>query len=123
MKKFKQIDFLLSCALIIGSVGWGLVTFDERFLIGYFVVGGWQVISMIVHAINGWFCQKGSSRYKYHWAVSIITIVAMLGFVLYPLLIIFFPLLFLSPFMAIWYTSLCYDETYIKMSRPMELLK
>ena len=123
MRKFKQTDFLVNWVLIVACVGWGFVTFDERFLIGYFVVGGWQVISMIVHAINGWFCEKGTARLNYHWTVLVIVAIALLGWAIPPLLIIYFPLLFMSPFMAIWYTSLCYDETYNKMKRPMELLK
>ena len=123
MKKYKQIDTWMNGALIVGSIGWGFVTFDERFLLGYFVVGGWQVVSMIVHAINGWFCEKGSNRYNYQIATLIIVMISALGFVVYPLLIIFFLLLFISPFMAIWYTSLCYNETYVKMQRPMALLK
>ena len=123
MKKFKQADVLISGVLIIASIGWAFTTYDERFFVGYFVVGGWQVVSMIVHTVMDWFCEKGTARSNYQWTVFLIIIVALLGFVIYPLLIIYFLLLFLSPFMAIWYTWLCYNETYVKMRRPMALLK
>ena len=123
MKKFKQTDVLISGVLIIASLGWAFTTYDDRFFVGYFVVGGWQVISMLVHAFMGWFSERGSKRFNYQVTVLVIIIIALLGFVVYPLLIIYFPLLFLSPFMALWYTWLCYNETYVKMQRPMALLK
>ncbi len=124
MKKLKQIDAWVSIVLIAGFTTWSLVRLDDTFIIGYFVVGGWQLLSMIVHAINGWFCEKGSRRYHYQWVVTIALLLAALGFVIYPLLfIVLVPLLFLAPTMAVWYTWLCYQEVYKKMRRPMELLK
>jgi hypothetical protein len=128
MKKFKQADLLISLVLIVASIGRGLVTFDGRFIIGYFVVGGWQVISMTVHVVMGWFCKKGTARASYQWAVLFIGLITLLGWMIPVLLFIIvlfilFPLLFLSPLMATWYTWLCYEETYIKMKRPMALLK
>jgi hypothetical protein len=46
------------------------------------------------------------------------------GGLLYPLLwIVMITLLFAAPFMAIYYTWLCYDEVYVKMQRPLAALK
>ena len=123
MKKFKQIDFLISCLLIVSSIVWAFVTLDYRFLVGYFVVGGWQLISMLVHVFMDWFSEKGTKRFNYQVAVLAIIIIGSLGFLISPLLVIYFPLLFLSPFMAAWYAWLCYNETYVKMQRPMAFLK
>jgi len=124
MKRFKQIDTWVSAALIVGFTVWALIKFDHTFLIGYFVVGGWQVISMIVHSINGWFCEKGSRRYNYQWAVASIFLIAALGLIVYPVLfVLLFALIFLAPLMATWYTWLCYQEVYIKMQRPLAMLK
>ena len=124
MKRVKQIDTGVSATLIVGFVIWALLTFDHTFIIGYFVVGGWQVMSMIVHGINSWFCEKGSRRYHYQWVVASIFILAALGLVVYPVLfVLLFALMFLAPFMAAWYTWLCYQEVYIKMQRPIALLK
>jgi hypothetical protein len=95
-----------------------------QFLLGYFVVGGWQVISMIVHAANGWFTEGGSKRYTYHWIVVITFMIVLLGFAIYPILIyLLFMLLFVSPFMAVYYTWLCFDEVRKMNQRPLALLK
>ncbi len=123
MKKFKLFDVWGSIILIAGFTVVSLVRLDATFLTGYFIVGGWQVISMLVHAINGWFCERGSKRYNYHCIVAITIVVTLSGFAIYPLLFIFVPLLFVAPFMAIWYCCLCYEEVYVKMQRPLSLLK
>ncbi|MDN3657714.1 hypothetical protein QWZ08_18825 [Ferruginibacter paludis] len=120
MKSIMKIDFRISSCLIIFFT---IVTLlkterpivDLNFLTGYFVVGGWQVISMIVHALNHWFTYNKGKRYAYHW-ITFISIVTMpLGSVVI--------LVFTAPFMAIWYTWICYEEVYIKMQRPLALLK
>ncbi len=50
MKKFKKIDAWVSAVLIIGFAVPSFINQDATFIIGYFVVGGWQVISMLLHA-------------------------------------------------------------------------
>ena len=114
MKTFKRIDLLISILLIvIFSV---LCIIDLEYLfIGYVVVGGWQVISMLVHVWNRWFNATGSRRFVYHW-ITIISLVTMpIGS--------FWILLFTAPFMAVYYTWICYDEVYVKMQRPLAMLK
>ncbi len=125
MKKFKKIDVVVSILLIVASVVWACVqpNYDFDFLLGYFVVGAWQITSMIVHAISGWFCEKGSSRYYYHRLVFGIFVITVFGIVFPYLLVIFYLLLFFAPVMAVWYTCMCGYELYEKMKRPMALLK
>ena len=124
MKKFKLYDTWISILLIVGFTIVSLVKLDYTFIIGYFVVGGWQVISMIVHAINSWFTKKGSVRYNYHYLVAIIFLLAAVGLLAHALLIVVLPiLLFTAPIMAIYYTLLCYTEVYEKMQRPLAILK
>ncbi|HRD58182.1 MAG TPA: hypothetical protein PK504_09040 [Ferruginibacter sp.] len=124
MKAFKTFDYRMSIALIIASFVFSIITLDERFLLGYFITGGWQIISMVVHQANGWFTQKGSNRIKYHIAVLLIVVTALLAFalpvILLPLLLI---LLFAAPIMALYYTHICYNELHVKMQRPASLLK
>ena len=124
MKKFKRIDFWISCILITMFLVLSLIKMDETFIIGYFVVGGWQVISMIIHAVNNWFTQKGGARHSYHWTVFWLFILTGTCFFI-PVIILFilFPMLFAAPFMALYYTWLCYNEVYVKMKRPIEILK
>jgi hypothetical protein len=78
------------------------------------VVGGWQVISMIVHAFTGYFTKIWGRRFIYHWGVVI-----MLG--LFPFTM--WVLVYIAPLMAIYYAWLCYEETFVLLKRPMELLK
>ena len=63
MKTFKKTDFWISCLLITGFIIASLIRMDSTLIIGYFTVGGWHVISMVVHSLNRWFTEKGSARY------------------------------------------------------------
>ena len=111
MKTFKMIDGFISIILIIFFAISSLVNLNNTFLAGYLIVGAWQVISMITHAINGWFVEKGSKRYKYHWFVTITLVVVLLGFAISPILIyLLFTLVFISPLMAVFYTYMCFSE-------------
>jgi hypothetical protein len=115
MKKFKIIDFWISIVLIMIFTMVSIINGDFTFLIGYLVVGAWQVISMIVHIYAGLFIHKAGARYIYHW----ITLIALITIPIGSYLI----LLFTAPFMAVYYTYLCYRETYVKMKRPLSILK
>jgi hypothetical protein len=115
MKQFKIIDFWGSCLLIAGFTIASVINRDFTFLIGYLVVGGYQVVSMIVHLAAGSFIYKGGARYYYNWVTLITLLTIPLGS--------FWILLFVAPFMAMYYTWICYEETYIKMQRPLALLK
>ena len=124
MKQFKIIDFWISVTLIVCFTIAGITRGGITFFYGYFIVGGWQLISMIVHFINHWFCNIGSTRYIYHWVVAITIFCTVLGLVVYIFLYIILGVLILAaPVMAIFYTWMCYNETYIKMKRPLALLK
>ena len=115
MRNFKTTDLFISIALIVGFTIYCLIKQDESILIAYFVVGGWQVISMLVHAYNKWFSGKGSARYIYHW-IAFISVVTMPAGSVWILAVA-------APFMAVYYAWLCYQEVYVKMRRPMALLK
>ena len=115
MKQFKIIDFWISCILITVFAIASIFNGDYTFLIGYIVVGSWQVISMIVHLVTRTFIYKRGSRYVYNW----VTLISLLTMPIGSYIILFFA----APFMAVYYTWICYDETYVKMQRPLALLK
>ncbi|MEO6491131.1 MAG: hypothetical protein ABIO04_14410 [Ferruginibacter sp.] len=115
MKMFKQVDLWISCILIMSFTVAGLLKMDETFIIGYFVVGGWQVISMAIHAFNHWFTQRKGVRRIYHWITAISLLTMPAGS--------FWILLFTAPFMAMYYAWICYIEVYVKLQRPITLLK
>jgi hypothetical protein len=115
MKKFKKIDTWISIILITGFAIATIIRRDYTFIIGYFVVGGWQVISMLVHASFRCFTEKKSIRYGYHWITAISLLTMPFGS--------FWILLFTAPFMAVFYTWMCFDEVRKMNQRPLALLK
>ena len=115
MKKFKKIDTWISIILITVFAIATIINRDYTFIIGYFVIGGWQVISMLVHVYNHSFTEKKGSRYIYHWIAFIAVLTMPVGS--------FFILLFTAPFMVIFYTWLCFDEVRKMNQRPLALLK
>ncbi len=124
MKKFKKTDCFISSLLIAGFTVMSFVNMDCTFIIGYFVVGGWQVLSMIVHAAFGWFTNGYSYRSIYQYLVLGIIVMALLGLIIKPFLFILaFPLLFAAPVMAIYYTWICYYELNTIMKRPLSYVK
>lgn len=124
MKKYKQADCFISILLIAGFTVMSFVNRDDTFIIGYFVVGGWQLISMVVHAVFGWFTAKYTRRYVYQFIVLGIVLMAFSGlFMEYFLILLAFPLLFAAPFMAMYYTLICYKELNTLTKRPLSYLK
>lgn len=115
MKKFKRIDAIISLVLITVFAIATIINRDNTFIIGYFVVGGWQVISMLVHAYYKCFTQKKSSRYVYHWITLISLLTMPVGSI--------FILLFIAPIMAVYYTGLCFAEVKRMNMRPLAILK
>jgi hypothetical protein len=115
MKKFKEVDTWISIILITGFAIASIINRDYTFLLGYFVVGGWQVISMLVHVYHHSFTEKKGIRRNYHWVTFISLITMPIGS--------FWILLFTAPFMAIFYTWLCYDEVRKMNRRPLAILK
>lgn len=129
MKKFKIVDCWVSAILITGSFIYGFISRNFNFIAGYFIVGGWQLISIATHYLTDTFIGKARNNYTklIGWAtVSLFSlfIVALAWEPLYGLLLIALLLvLIISPLMAIYYTYLCFEETYMKMKRPLALLK
>lgn len=122
MENFKTIDFwvnvlLIACFILLKIPACikegGLL--NNQLLEGYFIVGSWQVISMIIHVVNSSFIKKWGARFVYSWISLLAIITIPVGS--------FWVLVFTAPFMAIYYTCICYQETYVKMKRPMDLLK
>ena len=131
MRKFKIIDVFISIALIVVLTILSIVKADYRFIYSYFIVGAWQVISVIIHAANGWFTKKGEYRFNYQrWVLVLVTgmlLMVAVYFIAPEGLMFFFPLLvFLlvaAPFLAVYYTYLCIAELAILSQRPLSQLK
>jgi hypothetical protein len=123
MKNFKQIDNWISTLLMVAALLTSLIRRDESFILWYFIVGAWQIISMLTHVYTG-MVPKHSARAIYHSIVVVTLILAIIGvlvhYILYAVLMI---LLFAAPFMAIYYTILGFDESKKWYTRPLSILK
>ena len=131
MKTFKLADALISTVLIIVAAGIGFAYGNEYIFYCYFIVGGWQVISMIIHEINKWFVPEGSVRRLYHrvvvWMIIVFIIWAFTGYILsetfgHYILVYLYLLLVFTPVMAIFYTTLCFIEWKKSHAKPMAKL-
>jgi hypothetical protein len=122
MKTFKLIDYWLQ----ITAISLSLLLFVAGiipFYYAYFIVGGIQLLSMLVHEAAHFFVSAHTARRKYHNIAYIIVACMILGTWIAPFLYIFFPMFFLAPFMAAYYLRMCYKETYMYLKRPLSILK
>jgi hypothetical protein len=122
MKTFKLTDFYIQVIVIAMSL---LLTLTGvlNFYTSYFIVGSFQLSSMLIHEITRSFIAKGSARRLYQNVVYFIVGCMLITPLINAFAIIFFPMAFLAPFMAVYYTGLCYKETFVYMKRPLSVLK
>ena len=124
MKTFKNVDIGFSIGLILSFAILTALRRDLIFIGGYFAVGAWQLVSMVVHTAKGWFTSKGSARYIYHRIVATLFCLTALGCVVFPLLwIIMYFMLFAAPVMAIIYTVICRNEYVLLKNRALIQMK
>ena len=115
MKTFKQFDFWVSVVLILVFAIVSIIRQDETVILGYVVIGSWQVLSMLVHLFTKTFTHYPGARFTYNWVTLIAVVTIPVGSV--------WVLVFTAPFMALYYTWLCYNEVFVKMQRPLSVLK
>jgi hypothetical protein len=114
MKGIKKADYIIQIVLIIAGLVLGLtakrVLDDEQFFIGYFTVGGWQVLSAIAH-----FFYKAPyntrMRKIYLIALGIVLLIMGISIPTDGIIVALVGLLFFSPVMAIYYLITCIRET------------
>jgi hypothetical protein len=122
MKTFKQIDLFGQLALIITLTIVSLTRQDSTFIYAYCVVGGWQVVSMLIHQANKWHSSKNGRRYYYHRITAFTLLIMPTAFLLPPLFLLWYIMLFAAPVMAIYYTAICFREVFYPAKRPLELV-
>lgn len=114
MKGIKKADYIIQGLLIVAGLILALtaerVLDDEQFFIGYFTVGGWQMLSVIVH-----FFYKAPyntrMRKIYLIALGIVLLITGLSIPTDGIIMVLVGLLILSPLMAIYYLITCIRET------------
>lgn|SRR5450432_2349249 len=118
MKSFKIADCFIQCLLLAIGVGYYLSDVLHRdfisnnyFFIPYIFTGGWQLLSVSVHALNPQYNKKILRRIYLVLLLMCITAAVVTYFFGDALLWFFFILLFFSPAMAIYYCIVCFIET------------
>ena len=124
MKRYKKIDAWVSVALISVGCIWCLFQRDASFITFYFIVGFWQVVSMVAHQVKGYNITKHHSRFYYHLLILFLLFMPMFGFIA-PIVwwIEMYALLFIAPILAVIYTVICFVEIKRFITRPIELIK
>jgi len=123
MLVFKKIDFWISATSIFVFFILSIIRQDGAFFIGYFSVGAWQVISMVVHQANSWFVNKGSNRYYYHYTTLAVVVCMLLAPLVPFMFFVFYLLIFMAPVMAVYYTSICFRELRVLEAQKLIHLK
>ena len=124
MKTIKLYDAWIQAVLIIVLTILSIIKKDGTFFVAYCIVGIWQLQSIFIHVLNGWF--KGATHYRYYyiWVLIIIAIAFLIGLLIPIIMMIFlYMLLFLAPIMAIVYCIICFRELSLLNKRPLAILK
>lgn len=113
MKTFKRIDCVLQAVLIVLGIGMAIASgeiLSELFFAAYFIVGGWQVLSAIVHLF---YRAPYKTKMRKGYLISLGLVILMLLLCLPGENIIsgLLVLLIVSPLMAIFYLVTCIRET------------
>jgi hypothetical protein len=119
MKLFKKIDLAAQLLLIITGVLLPVISKGNLFY-GYFLVGGWQLLSTAIHFIYRQQYYPIKQRSYYLWTLQ--------AFILTGILLFFsfffgYILLVFSPFLAIWYLAICIMEIKILEKKDFIHLK
>jgi Na+/proline symporter len=122
MKLFKIADLSISICLIIGFSVASILNIDILFY-GLFITGGWQVISMLVHILNGWFWPRHNLRTAYQWVtLGILSLGTLLTIADY-FFIFYYIMTPVAPVLSVIYSLICYDEIRRLRIRPLALYK
>lgn len=116
MITFKRFDWIFQMILILGSPLFFLVNQkrlnDFEFVFSYFLVGGWQLISIIVHMFY-----PAVVKHKLRTLHGILTLILLVvtGILMAidneTILMFLIGVLFVTPALAILYVIACYLET------------
>jgi len=107
----KYVDLLIQgLALVIPLVSC-LFYGGANNLAAYFTVGGAQVLSCLAH-IGLPSRLRSDQRKYYEWTLATVLLLFLVAALLLLPVVLYLALglLFISPFLALWYTLICYQE-------------
>lgn len=112
MRTIKLVDCWIQGLMILAAVpiAFSNTNFDGIFFGVYFMVGGWQILSVILHRIFYTPQHKSFMRHIYLITLAIVAgvlLASITSFIIWAL----YGLLFFSPLMAVYYLITCVVET------------
>ena len=127
MKTFRITDLVIQVILITSGIGYGVKEFfssGDQFIIFYFIVGAWQITSMLIYyffATPTIYYQERSCYAKLSLYTLLVGLfLGALCFVFSSLIALFlvycFALLWFTPILALYYISICWKE-YVLLSK------
>lgn len=112
--RFKQIDLIVQLLILLTTGALYFVDTNMAFTSLYFVMGGWQFMSMLVHLIAKWN-NDHLPRRIYLFALLAIVIIFLISLAFVTLMIwYFYLLLFITPVLGLYYTLICWLEFRLK---------
>ena len=115
-KKIKIADLGIQVVLFLAGLAVFLFTNEEQlYFYFYYLLGSWQILSLIIHYIDNRGLQFFQKRRLFGqtivWVIITGAVSLLLLYFKTPVIIFYLlGLLLFSPFLAIWYMSICYRE-------------
>ncbi|WP_127131032.1 hypothetical protein [Pseudoflavitalea rhizosphaerae] len=125
MKAFARLDVAIQVVLIIIGIAIGLAVASnsiqsDYMFVPYFLVGGWQIFSVIVHLVGEGF-RFGAMRKIYLVTLLLVLVILIISVPTEAIIYSLLGLLFFSPVMAIFYLATCYREwQQYKLAAPAQ---
>ena len=122
MKLYKSLDVAVQLLIILGGITFCFFATGETFFYPYFILGGWQLLSCFIHMVLPEYYYPVKARNYYLITLFVLFALGLLSVAGFLLPYLYF-LLFVSPFMGLWYCHLCYKEVKLYQQRAWIQLK
>jgi len=134
MKTFRITDLVVQVILIAGGVGYGIKEIfspGDNFVIFYFIVGAWQITSMLIHYFFATptiyygerSCYAKLSLYTLLLALLLGALSLIFSSLIVLLLVYCFALLWFTPLLAFYYLCICWKEYSLLSKKELIHLK
>ena len=122
MLRTKKIDAIGQVLLIAGFVLGSLISRSLVFA-GYFIVGGWQLVSMFVHMSAASKMPLHTARNFYQKIILALAIIGVAALTTGTILYFLIALLYGSPLLAVWYAWFSSRELQVWQAKDLVHLK
>ena len=123
MKTHKRIDLTVQAILLVVFAILLTVNQTATLLPTYLeVVGGWQILSLVIHFINRWHPLRGSRRHNFQLVLLALILVMCLMPFFQILGTLFYHVLIVILLLPLYYLWVCFMEVFYYTKRPLELI-